>query len=284
MFHVRNNNQNISNYDERRTGGALRLGYEFNEHLRQAWTYSLVSRNVYNIASGASIYIRDQAGQSTLSQIGQTIALDYRDSRTDPRDGFILRLGTDFAGLGGNAKYIRTKVDGNYYFPLERYLGDSEYVVALSAGLGYLAPLGRRERIIDRFFLGGDNLRGFASGGAGPHSVPTDQFPGSDSVGGRFIYTQSTEFRFPLPISADLGLTGRAFVDIGSLSQVDKLRDPTSGVVQSVTDNASPRVGAGVGVSWRTPFGLINVDVAQAVVKQRFDQTQVFRFGFGTRF
>ena len=46
----------------------------------------------------------------------------------------------------------------------------------------------------------------------------------------------------------------------------------------------SPRVGTGVGVSWRTPFGLINIDLAEPVVKKKYDQTQFFRFGFGTRF
>ena len=59
LFHVQNNNQDIAAYNERRTGGALRLGYEFNEHLRQAWTYSLVDRNVYNVQTGASIYIAE---------------------------------------------------------------------------------------------------------------------------------------------------------------------------------------------------------------------------------
>jgi outer membrane protein insertion porin family len=51
-----------------------------------------------------------------------------------------------------------------------------------------------------------------------------------------------------------------------------------------VVDDAAPRVGAGVGVSWRTPLGLINIDIAQAVVKQSYDETQLVRFGFGTRF
>jgi len=51
-----------------------------------------------------------------------------------------------------------------------------------------------------------------------------------------------------------------------------------------VVDSPLARVGAGVGVSWRTPVGLINIDVAQALVKQSYDQTQVIRFGFGTRF
>ena len=280
LFHVQNNNQDISAYNERRTGGALRIGYEFNEHLRQAWTYTLVDRNIYDVQSGASIYVTNQAGGSLLSQIGQTLSLDYRDTRTDPHDGFIIRLGTDFAGIGGTARYFRTKIDGTYFVPLERFTGDADWNIAISAGGGYLAQLGRQEKIIDRFFLGGDNLRGFQSGGAGPHAIGANT---KDSIGGRLIYTQSTELRFPLPISADLGLSGRAFVDVGSLSQVTKITDPT-GTITSVTDDSTPRVGAGVGVSWKTPFGLINIDVAEAVVKRKSDQTQVFRFGFGTRF
>ena len=284
LFLVRNDNQSIANYSERRTGGDIRLGYEFNDHLRQAFTYSLVSRNVYDVTSGASIYIFNQQGESLLSQIGQTLSLDYRDSRTDPHDGFIIRLGTDFAGLGGTARYLRTKLDGSYFVPLESITGDPDWSVVISAGAGYLAQLGKQEKIIDRFFLGGDNLRGFQSAGAGPHSSPVAPDYATDSLGGRFIYTQSTELRFPLPISTDLGLSGRAFVDVGSLSEVNGLRDPTSGVLIKPVDNAGPRVGAGVGVSWKTPFGLINIDIADAVVKKKYDQTQLFRFGFGTRF
>jgi outer membrane protein insertion porin family len=154
---------------------------------------------------------------------------------------------------------------------------------------------GHVENIIDRFYLGGDNLRGFQNGGAGPHSVALNQggiFYGSDSIGGRFIYTQSTELHFPLPVSADLGVSGRAFVDVGGLSDVSNL-PPTQStnilgqpqtVQQDKEDQPGARVGAGVGVSWKTPFCLINIDLAQAVVKKKDDQTQFFRFGFGTRF
>jgi outer membrane protein insertion porin family len=299
IFEVQNNNQNISAYDERRTGLSLRLGYEFNEHLRQALTYSLVDRNVYNVnQQNTSIYIQQQAGGSLLSQVGQTLSLDYRDSRTDPHAGFIIRYGVDFAGLGGTAHYVRNKVDGTYFIPLDRYTGNSDWGIAISAGAGYLTQInGHQEKIIDRFFLGGDNLRGFQSAGAGPHSKDVQAGGvdyGSDSLGGRFIYTQSTELRFPLPISADLGVSGRTFVDVGGLSQVNSLAPyqslNSSGNPQLVTQAvqggsaAGPRVGAGVGVSWKTPFGLINIDLAVPVVKQSYDKTQFFRFGFGTRF
>ncbi|MBV8400432.1 MAG: outer membrane protein assembly factor BamA [Acetobacteraceae bacterium] len=290
IFYVNTNNQQISAYSEQRVGLALRMGYQFNEHLRQSWNYTLVDRDVFNVSPYASFYIREQSGWSLLSQIGQTIALDYRDSQVDPHSGFITRLGTDFAGIGGDADFVRTKIDGTYYIPLDRFTGNSDWGVSVSGGFGYFFNLGQQEKIIDRFFLGGDNLRGFQAGGAGPHDVYT-----GDSLGGRLIWTQSTELRFPLPISRDIGLSGRTFVDIGSLTQASfesgkctnafpLLPFPLNNTCPPIYANPNPRVGAGVGISWRTPFGLINVDVTPFVIKYKYDQTQVFRFGFGTRF
>ncbi len=274
IFHIQNNNQNIADYSEQRTGITLNLGYEFTDHLRQNWNYSLVDRDVYNIASTASIYVLNMAGYSLLSQLGQTLTLDYRDSRAQPHTGFVIRVGTDFAGIGGDTHFVRTKVDGTYYIPLDRFTGNSDWGFAISAGAGYLYDLGNaQERIIDRFFLGGDNLRGFQAGGAGPHDIAT-----GDSLGGRVIWTQSTELRFPLPIPPDIGLSGRAFADLGGLTTVTPYQN------NPVTDSGAPRLGAGIGVSWKTPFGLINIDLGDAVLKQHYDKTQLIRFGFGTRF
>jgi outer membrane protein insertion porin family len=284
IFMIQTNYLGTEPYDERREGFALRLGYEFNEHLRQVWSYSLVNRDVYNIFAGASPYILNEAGTTLLSQISQVLTLDYRDSRIQPREGYVVELGTDFAGLGGDARFLRGNVNAAYYIPLERYLGNPDWGIKVGGSTGYLHLLpGGRELIIDRFFLGGDNLRGFQTGGAGPNDAIS-----GDPLGGRFLWTQSTELRFPLPVSPDLGLNGRAFVDVGSLTQAS-FRDgggcvSASGQSCQIRQSGTPRVGAGVGISWRTAFGLINVDLAPFVIKQPGDQTQVFRFGFGTRF
>ena len=142
------------------------------------------------------------------------MTLDHRDSKLDPHTGYLASVGTDVAGLGGNAQFVRANVNGQYFIPLDRFTGNSDWGIALTASVGYLCNEGQQEQIIDRFFLGGDNLRGFQIGGAGPHDAVT-----GDPLGGRFIWTQSTELRFPLPISADIGLSGRAFVDVGGLTQ-----------------------------------------------------------------
>jgi outer membrane protein insertion porin family len=270
-------------YDERREGFDFRLGYAFNEHLRQTWSYSLVDRDVFDVETGASPFILNEAGTTLLSQVSQVVTLDFRDSKLQPHTGYILEAGTDVAGLGGDVKFVRGNLNAAYYIPLDRFTGDSDWGLKFSGSLGDMVLLpGGREEIIDRFFLGGDNLRGFETGGAGPHDAATD-----DPVGGRFIWTQTTEMRFPLPVSPDLGLNGRAFIDVGGLT--DSSFRPgacfvSPGVSCRVEASDAPRAGAGVGISWRTAFGLINVDLTPFVYKQPGDETQIFRFGFGTKF
>ncbi len=43
-------------------------------------------------------------------------------------------------------------------------------------------------------------------------------------------------------------------------------------------------MSAGAGVAWSSPFGPIRIDLAQAVLKQKYDSTQIFQFSFGTKF
>ncbi|WP_246523631.1 outer membrane protein assembly factor BamA [Neoroseomonas eburnea] len=283
VFLVQRDLTDTSGYSERRAGFALRMGYEINEHLRQSWSYSLVDRELYDVDENASRFVREQEGRTLLSQVSTTLTYDRRDSRIEPRRGYVARVGADFAGIGGDVHYVRLRADGQYYIPFERMLGDPDYVLVLAAGGGYLEPYNDNDtRIVDRFFLGGENLRGFALGGAGPRDISTN-----DSLGGQVMWTSSAEFRFPLPVPSELGFIGRAFVDVGSLSglpsSVNNSGCPTT-VPDCVRDDSSPRVGAGVGISWRSPIGLINIDLAQALVKKSYDETQVFRLGFGTRF
>ncbi len=265
-------------YSESDIGGDVRLGYRFNANVRQSFTYTLSQRDVYDIPSGSSLYVTDEQGVSSLSQVSQTLTFDYVDDDQSPTSGLLVDLTTDFAGLGGTAKYVRVSPDAAYYIPLERIFGSKAWVLKFSANAGDVIPLfGYQTHIIDRFFLGGDTLRGFADGGVGPHDQGT-----GDSLGGRIMWSQSTEMHFPLPVSPDLGVSGFAFVDVGSTYGAKEL--VLNGVPQPLYDSSAPRVGTGVGVSWNTPFGLINLSIAEPIVKQKDDQIQQFRVSFGTRF
>ena len=271
----------VTGYRERRAGFALRTGYEINDRLRQNWSYALIDRDIYDINGFASRFIKEQAGRTLLSQVSTTVTYDMRDSRVEPRSGYVVRVGGDYAGIGGDVNYFRTRGDAQYYIPFERWFGNPDFVLVLAAGGGVLTPIGDEDdRIVDRFFLGGENLRGFRLGGAGPQDTST-----GDSLGGQVLWTTSAEMRFPLPVPNELGLLGRAFVDVGSLSGIpDSYFDQTKYPGAKPVDEADPRVSVGVGFSWRSPIGLINIDFGKAVVKKDYDKTEVFRLGFGTRF
>ena len=151
LFYLQRNLLSIASYREKRAGFTLRAGYAFNDRLRQTWAYTLTQRDITDIAENASRFVKEQAGQTLLSQIGQTLTYDMRDSVIDPRRGGVLRLGTDFAGLGGDVAYLRARLDGTYYIPLE--------FLARRPGLPHFGVRQRR-------------LPGVAVRQAGPHHRP----------------------------------------------------------------------------------------------------------------
>jgi outer membrane protein insertion porin family len=110
-------------YSESDIGADVRLGYRFNANVRQSFTYTLSQRDVYDVPSGSSLYVLDEEGVSSLSQISQTLTFDYLDDDLQPTSGLLVDLTTDFAGAGGTAKYVRLSPDASYYIPLEHIFG-----------------------------------------------------------------------------------------------------------------------------------------------------------------
>lgn len=298
VFYIGNNYQTYQNYAENRYGASFRIGYAFNSVLSQQWTYSVMERRVHDIWRHSSFYILDQKGYSFLSQIGTTITYDTRDSRMNPHNGTIVRLGGDFAGVGGSTKYVRGKIDASHYFPLDDFTGNRDWTLSISGGAGYITDIsGSSHRsVIDNFYLGGNNLRGFYDGGVGPRTHPISHKVGKyshgeeDFLGGRFMYTASAQVNFPMPASRDLGLMGRYFVDMGALSGLRVKHRYTNKETAGdrytplFGNSATPRVSTGAGVSWKSPFGMLNVDIGVPIVKQRRDRVQLLRFGFGQQF
>jgi outer membrane protein insertion porin family len=72
-------------------------------------------------------------------------------------------------------------------------------------------------------------------------------------------------------------LSGAVFTDVGYLTEVDETGP-------GIQDEPSLRASIGTGVTWSSPFGPIRVDFAHAILKEDFDETEFFRFNFGTRF
>ena len=268
LFRITRDYQDESSYDEKSTGFALRMGYPLSERLRQRLYYQLQHTEITEVPASASRYIREQIGTRVTSLIGQELTYDARNSRLNPTDGYFARLTTDLAGLGGTSRFVRVKLGGGYYVPV---YGD-DWVLSTTGEVGYIKGIGKDVALSDRFFLGGDTMRGFRTAGIGPRDLST-----SDALGGQRYARGTVEMGFPLGLPQEFGLTGHAFTDVGTLSEVD-VDDPR------VVDEDAIRVSVGAGLSWRSPLGPIRIDLAFPIVRQDYDEKEIFRFSFGTRF
>ena len=211
--------------------------------------------------------IKEQEGEFTSSSIGQALTYDTRDNRFSTKKGLRATYSNEFAGLGGDTTFVKNELNGSVFYPIT-----DDIIGSFSAGMGYIFGINDDVRIVNRFFLGGNDLRGFDNSGVGPRDVATE-----DAVGGKWFYRGSLQVSFPLGLPNELGIRGRVFTDLGSLGGID-------GGAGAVTDTGSVRASTGTGLGWKSPFGPINIDFAKAFLKEDFDETQVFRFSFGTRF
>lgn len=264
---VSRNLQDESSFDSRTTGGSLRAGYPITENLRQSWKYTIEKNEVTDVASDASIFVKAEEGTTMLSEVSHNLIYDRRDSAIRPTDGYIIRLTNDLAGLGGNTRYMKNQLRGVKYYPV-----DDQWVLSLSGTIGHIFGLGQDVNMLDRFFVGGNSLRGFTNSGIGPRDKTT-----KDALGGEWKYTATAELSFPVGLPAELGVKGRVFTDIGSSGKIS----PTGPTVE---DTGSLRASVGTGVTWVSPFGPIGLDLGFPMLSEDFDELETLRINFGARF
>jgi outer membrane protein insertion porin family len=247
------------------------MGYEINERWSQRLRYKLQQDKVQNVPATASLAIKQQEGTTLTSQIGQDLLYDRRDSTVDTKKGFFARLSADYAGLGGDVNYVRGRLNTGIFYPVTE-----DIVGSLTMTGGIIQALnGQDVRITDRFFLGGSTLRGFQPSGVGPRDLAT-----GDALGGKQVYYGSLQFRFPIGLPDEFGITGVLFSDAGSLSDIDEA-PPT---FPDVVDSGSLRASWGAGIAWKSPVGPLSMDFAWPLKQEPYDRTEVFRLSFGTRF
>src|SRR5439155_17985650 len=257
-------------------------GYQITENLRQTLKYTARSDNITDLQPNTSLFIVLQAGQHTTSEIGQVLLYDRRDDRLDPSGGYFASVGNDFAGVGFGVDYVRNKVNAGYYYSVA-----PEWVLSLAGEAGYIFGWnGQNVLIQDRFFVGGDNLRGFQSAGVGPRDTVT-----GDALGGQKYYLGSVTLGVPLGLPKELGVSGRVFTDFGTFYHIEPTNIvltpaqlASAGAQPMVEQSAAIRASAGVGMSWKSPVGPVRLDLAVPLRKESFDKTQFFRVSFGTRF
>ncbi len=266
LFKSESDYQDEASYDEDIIGGRLRLGWKYTDDFSQSVRYTLRQDEIKDVSSTASIYIQEEEGEYIASSVGQTLYYDKRDSAIDPKEGYFLSFGNDVAGLGGDEKYL--KFDAKAYWYNTFF---DNYTLKLFINGGYITGYnGDSIRLSQRYFLGGSTMRGFDSAGIGARDKYTE-----DALGGNWMIYSGAEVMFPIGLD-EVGIKGRTFVDVGVLGKPDDVS------YRIVEYSDTPRVSVGFGFSWLSPMGKIDIDFGFPIVKEDYDETEVFRLNFGT--
>lgn len=270
IFRLSRDYTDDSSYEWHTIGASLRTGWDYTEHLRQTLRYTLQRDEVTKVENDASPYIKEQEGNTVVSMIGTTFVYDKRDSSIDPTEGYITTLGLDFAGVGGDSKFVRANVSATQYFEVIE-----KVVLSLNGTGGYIVGVGGQDvRIDNRYFLGGYTLRGFASSGVGARDKYTD-----DALGGDWRVTATAQLTFPVGLPQEFGVRGKLFADAGMLGKPSGSYD-----WNRIDYSNTPRVAVGTGLLWQSPMGPINIDFGFPIRKEPYDKKEVFRLNFGTSF
>ncbi len=216
-------------------GGDVRLSHPFEEYWRWNTTYRLTNDRITKVVTADPI-LQAEAGERVTSAVTLGLTRDSRDNILAPTKGGLTAFSLDFAGLGGDSRFVKTFASTNYFKPI--WFG---HVLSgrLEGGYGFGwsdEPL----PVFERYYLGGPNsVRSFKARRISPLDAAGQR------IGGAGYDLANVEYIVPLPYNFRLA----GFFDVGNVYGF--------GTPFDLTDQ---RYGVGGGVRWQSPFGPIRVD------------------------
>ena len=264
-FNFTNNDRNTT-FKQATTGFSARAGVPLTEYMSLIGSYTLNYDDVtldenlfFSDIDGdgtrecdsrlAGRFLCDTIGTRLSSIVGLSLNYNSLNSRVRPSRGKTIALSGEFAGLGGDVRYVRFRGRAQQFWNV----GNSGFIFSVLAEGGTIIPLRDRPGagvddvfLNDRFFLGEPQFRGFAIRGVGPRiltqqsilndltNTPVLDANGNptyiternrvrdDAIGGRNYYLGRAELEIPLGSGArELGLRPSIWADVGALWGVE---------------------------------------------------------------
>ncbi len=248
-------------------GASVRFGVPFTEYDTVFFGIGFESTQIKGTTALPNSYYlyRYQFGESSSSvpvTIGWT--RDNRDSALVPTLGRYTRINLDW-GILGDTRYLRANAQVQQFIPITR-----SFTFAINGEIGYGKGLSGRPYPIFKNFYGGGlgTVRGFDQGSLGPVDVT-----GAYIGGNRRVNIQNQLF-IPVPGTGnDRTLRLFGYVDIGNVwGENEKM------TVDSL------RASAGLGLSWISPVGPLQLSYGQPIRKKPEDRIQRLQFQIGAAF
>lgn len=218
-------------------------------------------------------YTHDDASRNTnpayfqdtdyiTSSIAPYINFDNTDDYYVPREGYKTSTSIEFAGIGGDSQYMKSRSSFKYFHSIED-MTELDWIFRFKTQLSILADMGQINQG-DSLYLGGTKtLRGFKSYAFGPNN---DEGLVEDPY--KKLWANSAEISFPLIQSSKMrwGL----FYDYGMIGKTEF--------------NQIQRSSTGALFEWISPVGPLQLIFAQPLDDKDGDDTSSFEFSLGASF
>jgi outer membrane protein insertion porin family len=198
---------------------------------------------------------------------------DTRDSALAPTKGSYTRLSGDISTM--DLKYYMLSAQQQYYLPLGR-----SYTLAFNGLADWGKSYGGKAFPVIKNIYGGGigSVRGYDGASLGPRDTLT-----GDYLGGSRRLVGNVQLYLPFPgASRDRTLRWFLFTDAGQVSNTSG--SCTHGIGGSVEDPCGWKFSAGLGLSWQSPLGPLQLSYGRALNAKPGDDKQAFQFQIGTGF
>ncbi|NBX52784.1 MAG: outer membrane protein assembly factor BamA [Proteobacteria bacterium] len=274
IFRINSAKRNTRVFEIDNSGFKLNASYSITEFLDHLISYSYNAQNIGNITQGSSLATQMTQGNYIYSSIENSLFYDRTDNRIDPRKGYFFSISQTYTGIGGDIHNLKHQGRASYFIPTI----NRDIILKLMTRGGVVQGIGEDVNIQNNFFLGGNDIRGFAFYGIGPRVQSSKSINNNEAVGGKIYYVGTLELRFPVGLPRELGINGALFWDNGVIKGVDKSIKQRA----EIADSGKLRSSVGFSVFWASPMGPIRLDFAKILQKTKYDKSQTFNINFGT--
>ena len=257
-------------YDRDSLTLAGRMGWRLTDHWTQMLRASATFDQNYDLQS---------AGWRAVNLYALSTSLRYHNLNTNftqnTHTGVVGNLGATYTGFGSTETFMRYNAD---ITGLLNFL-EGRWQLKSSMELGVLQPL-EDDYIsrVYRYFLGGDNFRGFDMAGVGSRNRLYQNY----ALGGLWKINGTTQLNFPIFIPDEYQMKGFIFADYGILGRPPNADYTFMGKPNYIDQDL--RTSVGVGVYWNTPMGPMNFSWGWPLKMNKYDHEQRFLLSFETQF
>ena len=265
----------------------------------------------------------ESQGEFLTSALGYSLSFNRLNNPFVPTRGWRAAISQSVSGLGGDVFNLKTQVQGAYYKPLPfDFVGALKFDVGYVDGFNDDNVKIQDRFFRGASSFRGFEVAGVGPRQVIPSNVGTGVRGRGRALGAKAYAVGSAELSLPLPLPEEYGIRASLFSDFGTVGLLDNdtkgLNDLFENQFNSdfdpgfntniepcgvnpnqafcvdfdgdlifdkpIQDDMSLRVSAGVSINWKSPFGPVQIDISEALIREEYDEVEAFRFSAGGQF